>query len=408
VIGALVAAAWLAVGVYIWARYRHLIREVVLRRPVLAFESDDWGPGPAEDGARLRELAACACSYRDSRNQPATVTLGVVLAIADTPVSTSEDEGYHRLTLGSERCSPVRQAMLDGVAQGVFFLQLHGAEHYWPPALLAAARRDESVAGWLSTRGIPRTESLPSHLQSRWIDASTLPSKPLEDPAISLAVEDEVRLFEKVFGKAPEVVVPPTFVWNERVERAWVRHGIRVVITPGCRREVRDPAGALEAPTKRIRNGDRGANSGPLYLVRDVYFEPALGHAADAAIYRVLHKARLGLPALVEMHRFNFVDDISKARSSLAEFQRLLELALGALPDLRFLPPSELADAIMRRDPDLIETRLLGRVAVWLRRLWEERRIRWLAFATGAVVPAAVLWFTAGLLTKKVRVGATA
>jgi hypothetical protein len=181
-----------------------------------------------------------------------------------------------------------------------------------------------------------------------------------------------------------------------------------VLITSGCRREGRDPAGSLEAPTKRIRNGDRGANSGPLYLVRDVYFEPALGHEADAAIDRVLHKARLGLPALVEMHRFNFVDDTSKARSSLAEFERLLELALGALPDLRFLPPSELADAIMRRDPDLVETRLLGRVAVWLRRLWEERRVRWLAFGTGAVVPAAVLWFTAGFLTGKLRVGATA
>jgi hypothetical protein len=245
-------------------------------------------------------------------------------------------------------------------------------------------------------------------LQSRWIDASALPSQPLADPAISLAVEDEVRLFERTFGKAPEVVVPPTFVWDERVERAWARRGLRVVITSGCRREARDATGRLEPPTKLIQNGERSVDRGPIYLVRDVYFEPSQGHLAEHVVARVVHKARLGRPALVEMHRFNFVDDIGKADSSLAEFRRLLGLALGALPDLRFISPGELADAIVQRDPDLIETRLLGRLAVWLQRLWQERRIRWIALGTGAILPAAVLWFGASLLTGKLHAAVSA
>jgi hypothetical protein len=245
-------------------------------------------------------------------------------------------------------------------------------------------------------------------LQSRWIDASTLPSQPLADPAISLAVEDEVRLFERAFGKAPEVVVPPTFVWDERVERAWARRGLRVVITSGCRREGRDAKGSLEPPTKMISNGDRSMDKGPLYLVRDVYFEPALGHRAEDAIARIVDKARLGRPALVEMHRFNFVDDMGNAHASLTEFRRLLELTLGALPNLRFVPPGELAEAIAQRDSDLVETRFPGRLAVWLRRLWRERRVRWLAFGTGAVVPAAALWAVASMLTRKLCGPATA
>jgi hypothetical protein len=108
------------------------------------------------------------------------------------------------------------------------------------------------------------------------------------------------------------------------------------------------------------------------------------------------------------MHRFNFVDDIGKAQASLAEFRRLLGLALSALPDLRFVSPGELADAIVQRDPDLIETRLLGRFAVWLQRVWQERRVRWVALGTGVVLPAAMLWLSTSFLTGKLRGAASA
>jgi hypothetical protein len=405
---ALVVTVWLAVGAYALARYQHLFREIVLRRPVVAFESDDWGPGPPEDALRLRELAACVSPYRDGRNRPTVITVGVVLAVADTPTVASQSESLQRLTLDSERCSQVRQALLEGEKQGAFVFQLHCAEHYWPPALLAVGRREDTVARWLSTPGIARTESLPSYLQSRWIDTSRLPSQPLAEPVIALAVDEEVQLFDRVFGKGPEVVVPPTFVWDERVERAWARRGIKVVITSGCRHEARDVHGRLEPPTKIIRNGERAFDKGPVYLVRDVYFEPALGHRAEDTIERIVDKARLGRPALIEMHRFNFVDDDDKANGSLAELRKLLEGALAALPDLRFVPPGELADAIVHGDSDLVETRFLGRLAVWLRRLWGERRIRWLAVGTGAIVPAAGLWAVASVLTGRLRGAALA
>jgi hypothetical protein len=402
----IVLAMWAVVGLYAWARYRHFFREVSFRQPILTFESDDWGPGPPEDGDRLRELAACVAAHRDSQDRPAAVTLGVVLAVADTPADDLRTGSYRRLTLASDRFSSVRGAMLEGARKGVFFAQLHGAEHYWPPALLAAARRDDSVKDWLLSNQVPRTEALPSYVQSRWTDVSALPSKPLSDAEIAAASDDEVKLFGQIFGEAPTVAVPPTFVWDDRVERAWIGHGIRVVITPGCRHEARDAAGKLQPPTRIIRNGDRAAAAGAIYLVRDVYFEPTLGHRAETALRHIERRARLGRPALVEMHRFNFVDNVDQARSSLSELDRLLRLALGALPGLRFVSPRELAEAILRRDPMLVETRLTGRLAVWLRRLWEERRMRWLAVGSTALVPAAVVWFTASLAAGKLHVGA--
>jgi hypothetical protein len=397
---AVVVCAWLAVAVFACIRHRSLFREVVLRRPVLVFESDDWGPGPPEDALRLRDLTASATAHRDAANRPATITIGVVLSVADTPLVDMQSPSYSRITLDSQRFHAVRNALLEGERRGVFSLQLHGGEHYWPDALLAAAASEKAVAQWLASPGPSRTESLPSHLQSRWIDASTLPSKPLESSMISHAADEEVRLFQRVFGRAPQVVVPPTFVWDQRVESAWARHGVKVVITPGCRTEGRDVAGNLQSASCRIYNGAR-SEDGLVYLVRDVYFEPALGHRAEDVVARIIDKTRLGRPALVEMHRFNFVDDIDKARASVAEFELLLGRALEALPQLRFVSPGELAQAILRRDPALIETRWLGCLAIWLKRLWRERRLRWLAFTTGAVVPAVAAWAVASILTGK-------
>jgi len=400
---ATLAVVWLMVAAYAWLHHQDLWREAALRTPVLAFESDDWGPGPAEDGDRLRELAACARAHHDISHRPVAVTLGVVLAAIDTRGTGHERLGYHRVTLDSEQFSHVREAILDGIGQGVFFPQLHAAEHFWPPTLMAAAGRDDSIVRWLSTQGVPRTERLPSHLQSRWIDASSLPSKPLPDAAIAKAVSDEVNLFANVFNTPPIVVVPPTFVWDERVERAWVDRGVRAVITPGCRYEGRDSIGKLNAPTKLIRSGEHAGDPRAVYLVRDIYFEPSLGHRAEGVVEKIVHHAKLGRPALIEMHRFNFVDDVEQARFSVAELSRLLEQALGVLPQLQFIPPQEIADAILNRDPHLLETSHLGRLVVWLRRLWQVRPMRRLAIATLAAIPAWLICVAATLAVSTPR-----
>ncbi len=67
--------------------------------------------------------------------------------------------------------------MLRWAERGVFAL-LHGIEHYWPGCLMHAAATDERIRDWLTGTPFPRTEALPSALQSRWIDVTRLPSRP--------------------------------------------------------------------------------------------------------------------------------------------------------------------------------------------------------------------------------------
>jgi hypothetical protein len=58
---------------------------------------------------------------------------------------------------------------------------------------------------------------------------------------------------------------------------------------------------------------------------------------------------------------------------------------------LRFISPLELVRAIRDRDPDLIETRLMPRLAAWRARLDEIPRFRRVARLSGLSLPLAWL-----------------
>ena len=361
-------------------------REPALRAPVLIFESDDWGYGPLAQAASLERIASVLAEFHDAAGRHPVATLGVVLAGPDTArIRADECRVYHRVMLDDDRLAPVREAMLRGQTRGVFALQLHGLEHFRPDSVLSRAD-DARIRAWLTGDSPAATEDLPSALQSRWIDASVLPSRPLAEAEIASATEEEARAFAAIFATLPTVVVPTTFVWTEAVERGWIRAGVQVVVTPGVRNESRNAQGAVVPGGKRCFNGEQATN-GATYVVRDAYFEPALGHTCERALAALRAKTSAGRPTLLEMHRFNFLGDPTVARNALDELRGLLQAALGAFPGLRFMSTGELAQQYRERSP-LIEKRGTARVHFFIRRLAEVSQLRKLAWATGAALPA--------------------
>ena len=363
-------------------------REPVLKQPVLVIEGDDWGAGPLRQAEALRRLSALLQRVRDRSGRPALMTLGVVLEVPDGPrIAASNCTEYHALPLADPRFDGVRTAMTDGIAAGVFVPQLHGQCHYWPPVLLAAAQADAEVRAWLTASEPAATEALPSHLQSRWVDASILPSHVLDTAEIRQAVAREAADFAKIFGQAPQVAVATTFVWNDAVEAAWAQAGIETVITPGSRATCRMAAGQPGCVDRIMLAGERSL-SGQSYLVRDVYFEPALGHPPQQLADGLAARTRQGRACLIETHRFNF---LQVCDASLATLEAGLNAALSACPTLRFASPLELARAMQARDPDWIETRLKPRLAAWRARLDEIPRFRRMARLSGLALPLALL-----------------
>jgi hypothetical protein len=387
---ALVIAAWALVGL---ASRRELLaawHEPVLRYPVLIIESDDWGPGPPADADRLSELISLLERHRDETGRPAVMTLGLLLSAVDG--SSSSWKGKDPIPmrrLDDPAFRPIVSTVRTGRERGVFALQLHGMAHYWPPALLAAAATDARVRRWLSAEGTTRHESLPSALQCRWVDGSRLPSRPLPTADIDTAVAEEVNAFRTIFGGSARVVVPPSFVWDARVEAAWARNGIEAVVTPGHRFVGIAEDGSLTADFHRIWNGER-AGPGPTYVVRNDYFEPIKGHRAERALAALAEKTAAARPTLLETHRCNFTAPDDSATTALRELGTLLDEALRMFPTLRFLSTLELATALRRRDPALTDRGFGVRIHAWLRRLAAVPRVRKLAWLTGLVAPGAL------------------
>lgn len=363
-------------------------REPVLRQPVLIIESDDWGAGPLAQAEALVRLSALLQGIRDVSGRPAIMTLGVILEVPDgVRIAESGGTTYHALTLADSRFAHVRAAMHAGIQAGVLVPQLHGQCHYWPASVLAAAQSDESVRKWLASPEPASTEDLPSHLQTRWTDASSLPSKSLMPEAVQQAAAFEIVTYQTIFGCLPKVAVATTFVWNDTVEAAWAQAGIEVIVTPGHRATTRNAMGLPGDVDAFMLTGERSL-AGPTYLVRDVYFEPALGHGPGRLVEGLNQRIRQGRACLVETHRFNFLQSLD---TSLAALESGLNSALTACPALRFISPLELAHAMTASDPVWIETRLMPRLAAWCARLDEIPRFRRVAQLSGLVWPLAWL-----------------
>lgn len=364
-------------------------REPVLRYPVAIFESDDWGAGPLDQAQALADLQEILTHFKDVVGRTPVATLGVILATADTRrIRDAGGAEYFSISLSDPVYTQLREVMEEGVRKGVFALHLHGMEHYWPQTLMAAAANDANVRGWLQSDGIPRTESLPSPLQARWTDASALPSRALESKALRTAISEEARLFGTCFNVRPRVAVATTFVWTEKVEAAWAKEGIDVIITPGVRYTCRDTAGKPGGVDKRVFNGEL-SKSGQLYLVRDVYFEPLLGHTPERLVNDAKEHARLGRPCLVEMHRFNFIGVAERCDTCLGVLETALEQLRCTIPEIRFMTSLELADAMRTKIPALVETKPAPRIRIWLRRIEQIRGFSKLATVSGLAIP---LW----------------
>ena len=388
---------WLAgVVILIWWQYKQTLRllwlEPVFRNPVLIIESDDWGPGPDIHAERLNRLVEILSAHQDSRGRHPMMTLGVVLAVPDTHRIRQENlRHYYRLYLANPRFDRIHETMQAGVASRVFAIQLHGMEHFWPPSVLAAARTDSNLRDWLTGNELPDTEDLPSHLQSRWTDCSSLPSSPIPKDGIETAAKEEVEAFRAVFGYKPRVAVPPTFVWNEVVERAWYSAGVRVVVTSGQRYERRGQDGRLQAISSSLRNGQMSP-AGVMYIVRNGYFEPAMGHTAQLVLETIDRNRKTARPTLLETHRFNFTGEPDVAESAYQELETLFAEALALYPDLAFMSTEELAKGLSKSVPSLVETRTKRRIHVWLQRLREIPRVRKLAWLSGLIIPAFIFF----------------
>jgi len=359
----------------------HYWREPMVAGPILVIESDDWGPGFEGQTIALARLRDLLRACRDGRGRPAVMTLGVLLAAPDRCAMRSQGlQHYRSLTLADEGYERLREEMRTGEAEGIFSLQLHGHEHFWPPALIARSRVDEVVRRWLVDLDEADIYALPSHLQSRWVDTSTLPTQPLPFAEAKKAALAEVVLYREIFGVAPRVVVPPTFVWTEEMERIWSGLGIEVVVTPGTRFTARGRDGDLVSDGSLLCNCET-LGQGMVAAVRNGYYEPHLGHGVEEALRSFEENLRCGRPTLLESHAFNYVGVAGEA--GLNGLYVLLDRLRACYPAIRFASTLSLMRELKGKRGDR-HMALRSRISIAAARLLATSRLHRWRLLTGA------------------------
>ena len=335
-------------------------------RPLVLFQSDDWGRAGLRDqegfehlrsaGLALGErpydfytletaedveaLRAVLSRHRDSSGRNACVGMNFIVANLDFCRMGADDfQQIHLLPVaeglpqGWKRPGLV-DAYRAGIAAGVFRPALHGTTHFCRAAVARNLAQGGDRASLLRTLWHAGTPYI--HWRMPWIGYEYWDMDQPDDERF-LAAETQRELigqtvgaFAKLFSTLPRSACAPGYRANDDTHHAWAQHGIRVA---------QNGPGALVPP-----HFDR---HDILHLCRTVEFEPAVDVAfsVDACLRQAEACFERGLPAIVSVHSINFHSTVRDFRSRTLPF---LHEFLSALE-------SKHADLLYLHDEDVHE-----------------------------------------------------
>lgn len=321
ILGCLAAAAFLTAGppgAVDWRAVR-----------AVAFESDDWGlsgfvpaaeawdglpqqelsPGPfppvywnstLEDSATVAALAGVLGAHRGRDGLPAVLQPNYVMSALAWEDGQWRRHDLPHLPLAYRRPG-LWTAVGEAVDAGVWQAEYHAAWHYDPQR-----RRDAVAAGGVAALAASRGVMLfPGSEEARELG----PWRPTAELAAEL--DEGLRIFNGVFGRAPGSLIAPDYTWDGRCESLWESRGLTVIQAKREQRHPRLPRGPAGRVLKVVeRQWARAAHPARTYLERNCRLEPVQAPDPAAVAKTCLEDTRRawarGEPAIVETHRVNF------------------------------------------------------------------------------------------------------
>jgi len=154
------------------------------------------------------------------------------------------------------------------------------------------------------------------------------------------------QIFKDVFGFNSTTFIAPRYVWNDQINDRLLREGITHLQTVMYQQSFKNK----QYETVFHYTGQKNRKCDLKYLVRNVYFEPSYGKIdwVKNAMDKIDLAFKFKTPAIISMHRINFVGGIDQnARGNhLNQFKTLLESIITRYPEVEFLSSDELAQLI--------------------------------------------------------------
>ena len=308
-------------------------------RPLVVFQSDDWGRVGVRDRVGwdelrsagvdlgenpydsysletaddLRALVEVLKNHRDSIGHHPCIGMNFVMANVDFRRSAEADLQEIPLLPLTDGLPPPwqRPSLADAYRQGIrerlFYPALHGLTHF----CAAAAARELAAHGehfqFLQTLWRAGTPYI--HWRMPWIGYEYWdPSLPTNERFLPLAdqratIQQAAEIFRAFFGSIPLSACAPGYRANQDTKAAWFEAGVRVV---------------QGGPAEHV--GPSLDPNGMLLTFRNVEMEPA---TAKCTMEKILKQAsdclERGVPAVVSMHSINFHSTIRDFRTPALE-----------------------------------------------------------------------------------------
>ena len=341
------------------------VRPVARRfgRPLVLFQSDDWGRVGVRDregweelraaGLNLgekpydfysletaedvHELAAVLRKHRDATGRRPPLVMNFIMANVD----------FDRLFEAGQKQIPLRslteglpgawhrpqlfEAYAEGIRERLFYPALHGLTHFCEGAiageLQAGGERSELL------RTLWRAQTPYIHWRMPWIgyeywDPEMRPARrflSLDEQRVRITRAAEI--FRQMFGSAPFSACAPGYRANADSRTAWFETGVRVAQNgPGGRQNP-----ALD-------------ENGMLSTFRTVEMEPAAEQCdLGKLVNRVAECFADGSPAVVSIHSINFHSTIQDFRTpTLKLLDEFLTTVEKRWPDLLYVHDADL------------------------------------------------------------------
>jgi len=356
----------------VWLRGRDLfpVAGFHFDRPLVLFESDDWGRVGLRDQAGLEQLRTAGLAlgerpydfytlettedlaalrtvlkrHRDASGRHPCIEMNFILANLDfAKMSAAAFRQIYLLTLaeglpeGWSRAGLI-ETYREGIAEGVFRPALHGTTHFNRLAVERALAGEDDRADLLRTLWRAGTPYI--HWRMPWIGYEYWdPEKPEDERFLSEEAQREligqaVGAFAKLFSSLPRSACAPGYRANDDTYRAWAQHGIRVVQS------------GPEAPVPPYFD-----RHGVLHLTRTVEFEPAVNAAfsVEACLRQGERCFEDGVPAIVSVHSVNFHSTVRDFRSpTLRSLDGFLTALEAKYPDLLYLHDEDLYELVTK------------------------------------------------------------
>ena len=332
-------------------------------RPLVLFQSDDWGRAGMRDREGWEELRAAGLNlgakpydfysletaedllalgevlrkHRDSTGRRPSMVMNFIMANVD--FDRGFERGQKEIPLrplteglpGKWHRPQLLEAYQQGIRERLFYPALHGLTHFCERAMAreldAAGERSQLV------NKLWRAQTPYIHWRMPWVgyeywDPEMRPARrflPMDDQRA--AIQRAAGIFRELFATDPFSACAPGYRANADSRTAWFETGVRV---------------AQNGPGER--RGPCVDESGMLWTFRTVEMEPAIERCdVETLVAQAARCFAAGLPAVISIHSINFHSTIQDFRSpTLKLMDELLRAIEKKWPDLLYVHDADL------------------------------------------------------------------